>query len=113
MSKGVIRGARLVLPINPRSRSLSMNYVKGPGPLINTPVVDSFRTVLVSSFEDRVCWVIEKRTDRAHIGTVSLLCETTAPESHFPSLNSIRAYDRMRDGRKIPTYCLDCQEENS
>ena len=90
-----------------------MICVKRPGLLMNPPVVEPFRTVLVPSFEDSVCWMIEMRSDRSRFGTVSLLCETMAPESHLPSLNSTRVYDRMRDGRKIPTYCLECQEENT
>ena len=80
---------------------------------MNPTVVDPSQAALLPSCEDRVCYMIEKRTDRAPLGTISLRCETTAPESHFPSLIYIRSFDRMRDGRKIPTYRLDCQEENS
>ena len=52
--------------------------------------------------------------EREANGSGSFWYDFVAMRNHRtgPSLNSIRAYDRMRVGRKIPTYCLDCQEEN-
>lgn len=80
---------------------------------MNPTVDDPSRATLLRSFEDRVCYMIEKRTNRAQLGTISLLCETTAGESHIPPLIYIRSFDQMRDGRSITTHCLACEEEDT